>query len=56
MSTATIEAAILGFVQKIKDDPGLSDLFRAAATELHDLLDPPKKNGKTGGADKTTDG
>lgn len=32
---------IKAFIAAIKDDPGLSDVVRFAANELHDALNPP---------------
>lgn len=32
---------LTAFLVKIKDDPALSDLFRAAAHDLHEELNPP---------------
>jgi hypothetical protein len=37
-STADVAASVAAFVGKIKDDPSLSDDFRAAANELHSEL------------------
>ena len=40
MSIVSIEEAVLSFVRRVKDDPGLSDLFRDALHEFELLLDP----------------
>lgn len=40
MSAKSIEDAVLAFVQRVKNDPGVSDLFRDALHELEVAIDP----------------
>lgn len=43
MALTTIEQGLVDFIERVKDDPELSQLFRDAANELHKVLCPPKK-------------
>lgn len=35
---------VKAFIERIKDDPNLSDMFRDAANELHEQLNPPPQD------------
>jgi len=36
-----VQEVLVGFIDKIKDDPGLSELVRDALHELADFFNPP---------------
>lgn len=60
MSVKSIEDAVLSFVQTVKNDPTVSDLFRDALHELEVAIDPAaaqqSQGDETAAADQGTGG